>query len=141
MTTAFYAPMPYRVRAELFLNLAEMERAGVPALKAYGLLQVPPAYQVRLDSTRKMLARGVDPAFAGQRNGLFTPLEASLLKVALAAGSPAPTYRRLRDNYVTKVQHMQQIRARMAMPVLMLFAALLIQPLPALFSGAISVTG
>lgn len=43
---------------------------------------------------KKLTARGLDPATAGERCGLFTRLEARLIHAALNAGSPAAMYRR-----------------------------------------------
>jgi general secretion pathway protein F len=139
MATNFHDPLPYRVRAALFLHLATMEKAGLPILKSFASLRLPGGYQKRLDDTRKMLARGADLASGGQRCGLFTPMEAALLRAAQMAGSPAAMYRRLANNYEKKVLQIEQIKSRMAMPVLVLTLALLIQPLPLLIAGTLSI--
>jgi general secretion pathway protein F len=141
MSKPYHYPLPYQIRADLFLHLSTMERAGLPALDAYASLRLPRLYQRRLDGTRKMLARGANPAFAGEVSGLFTPLEAALLRAALAAGSPAQSYRRLADNYAKKVTQIRQIKSRLAMPVLVLTLALLIGPLPALIGGTLTAEG
>ncbi len=138
MATVYHDPLPYQIRADLFLHLSTMERAGLPTMKSFSSLRLPGAYQVRVDNTRKLLARGAEPAAAGQRCGLFTPMEAALLKAAFAAGSPAPSYRRLADNYEIRVAQARQIRSRMAMPIMVLVLALFIQPLPLLILGTIT---
>ncbi len=135
------APLPYQIRADLFSHLAAMEKSGLPPDKAYGLLRLPGVAQTRLLALRKLLVRGADPASAGLRSGLFTPLEAALLRAALDAGSPAPTYKRLADNYTLKASQLAQIKARMAKPALMLTAALLIGPLPQLAAGTLGSGG
>jgi general secretion pathway protein F len=131
------ANLPYQVRADLFTHLAAMEKSGLPPDKAYALLRLPGAAQARLLAMRKLLARGADPASAGSRSGLFTPLEAALLHAAQAGGSPAPTYKRLADNYALKASQLMQMKARMAKPALMLVAALFIGPLPQLAAGTL----
>jgi type II secretory pathway component PulF len=130
--------MPYQVRADLFLHLATMEKAGLPAEKAWSLLRLKAPFQTRVEQTRRLMARGQDIAKAGLSTSLWTPLEATLLHAALQAGDPAPSYRRLADYYQTKAQQWASIKSKMMLPAFMFVAALLIQPLPGLVLGTIS---
>lgn len=136
-----HTPLPYRTRADLFTHLAAMEKAGLPIDKAFGLLRLPAPAQPRLTLMRSLLAKGREPALAGAASGLFTRLEASLLQVAMSAGSPAKTYLRLADNYARRAAQANAIKSRMALPVMVLMIALFVQPLPNLVSGALSVGG
>lgn len=124
------------MRAELFSQLGAMETAGLPFEKAFALLKVPPAAQRRLDAMRKMLKAGDFP-FAGERSGLFTKLEARLIRAAWQAGSPAGTYRRLAEHYTQRALQASMMKSRMALPLFMVIAALFIQPLPKLVGGVI----
>ncbi|MFZ6645545.1 type II secretion system F family protein [Undibacterium sp. TJN25] len=134
-------PLALTARTELFTHLAAMEKAGLPADKAYGLLKLPPAAQPRLDAARKLIVRGIDPASAGDRTGLFTPMEVSLLRAALAAGSPAPVYRRLADAYAYKLKLEKAVKSRMMLPAFIMALALFVQPLPRLITGSLSGAG
>ncbi|MES2298471.1 MAG: type II secretion system F family protein [Pseudomonadota bacterium] len=136
-----FAPLPYRIRADLFAHLGAMEHAGLAPQQAFALLRLPGQSQPRLVKARALLARGDNPALAGLKSGLFTVFEASLLRAALCAGSPAPTYKRLSAHYARKAQQLGLIKARMTLPVATLVLALFVQPLPQLFSGALSLSG
>ncbi len=134
-------PLPYRLRADLFTHLATMEKAGLPALKAFELLRLPPGGQDRLHLTRKLLAKGKDPAAAGLGSHLFTHAEAAMVKAALQSGSPAATYQRLAQSHGAKAMQLAAIKSRSLLPTFMLFAALCVAPAPDLVAGRISGTG
>lgn len=136
-----FKPLAFGIRADLFTHLAAMERAGLPAQKAYALLRLPHPGQGRVEAMRKLLARGTRPALAGEKSGLFTRLEANLLDAAFAAGSPAATYRRLSDSYTLKAKQIATMKSQMALPVMVFVAALFIAPLPALAAGKLSAGG
>jgi len=134
-------PLSYRTRAELFSQLAQMEIAGLPFDKAFALIELDGPAKARLADTKKLTARGIDPATAGERSGLFTRLDARLIRAALAAGSPAAMYRRLADLYTERAMQLHTMRSRMMMPLLTLGLALFIQPLPAFITGSLSMGG
>jgi general secretion pathway protein F len=134
-------PLPYRLRADLFTHLAVMEKSGLPALKAFDLLRLPPAGQERLLAMRRMLAKGSDPATAGLRSHLFSHAEAAMVKAALQAGSPAATYQRLADSHGAKASQLAAIKSRSLLPAVMLLVALSVAPLPELVSGRIGAGG
>ena len=134
-------PLSFQLRADLFNSLAAMEKAGLPAATALGAFRLPGTAQARLEKLRKLVSRGMDVATAGEKSALFTPLEVSLLRAALYAGSPATTYRRLADRYSQQAQQIATIKSRLLLPLLVLIIALLVQPLPSLVSGAISGGG
>ena len=134
-----HRPLSYRLRAELYTQLAQMEIAGLPFDKAFSLLDVACPATARLAEAKKLTARGIDPAKAGEKSGLFTKLDARLIHAALSAGSPAAMYRRLADFYTQRAMQMSAMKSRLLMPLLVLLLALCIQPLPALIGGTISV--
>jgi type II secretory pathway component PulF len=131
-------PLSSRMRADLFAQLAAMEKAGLPSDRAWSLLkvlQVPPA---RLQAVSQALARGGNPANVAQNAGLFTALEGNLVRAALAAGSPAQVYQRLAETYAHKAQNAGKIRSRMVLPLATLVLALFIQPVPQWVAGSLS---
>ncbi|MEP7157776.1 MAG: type II secretion system F family protein [Betaproteobacteria bacterium] len=141
MPSATFTPLSYRIRAELYSQLAQMEIAGLPFDKAFALLEISGPASARLAATRKLTARGTDPASAGERTGLFTKLDARLIRAALSAGSPGGMYRRLADLYTERAMQLNTMRSRMMMPLFTLALALFLQPLPSFITGALSMGG
>ncbi|HEY8099503.1 MAG TPA: type II secretion system F family protein [Burkholderiaceae bacterium] len=127
-----------QLRADLFAQLAVMEKSGLSVHQALDLLRMPVKYQPRIAMMRKWLARGSDISAAGYRSGLFTRLDANLVGAAASAGSPASTYKRLAEYYTQRANQERTIKARLSLPCCVLVLGLFVQPLPALFSGAIS---
>lgn len=132
-------PLSYRIRAELFLQLARLESAGLAYEKAVAAMSLPPPAAPRLKAMQSLAARGVDAAKAGEQSGLFTQLEARLIRAALNAGSPGPTYARLAGHYMQRDRQWSQIRSRLVLPAFVLAVALFVQPLPALVSGRLGM--
>lgn len=134
-------PPALPVRVLLFQHLAAMEKAGVPAERAYALLDLGPHLRGRVDTFRRLFARGIDPATAGANSGLFTLFETRLLRAAFAGGSPQPTYERLARSLAGAAAQQRALRSRLMLPGAVLAIALFVQPLPQLFSGALTAPG
>lgn len=132
-------PLSYSLRAEIFLQLARLEQAGLPCQEAVATLSAPSPAAPRLKAMQVLAARGADPAKAGEQSGLFTRFEARLVRAALIAGSPAPIYARLAEHYSQRHAQLAAMKSRLVLPVAVLAVALLVQPLPALVSGAIGI--
>lgn len=136
-----HRPLPVTLRAQLYQHLAAMEKAGIPAERAYALLNLGPSAAERIASFQRLIARRVDPATAGANSGLFTLFESRILRAAMAAGSPLPSYQRLAQFYAACVSQQGVLRSRLVFPVATLTLALFIQPIPALVNGAIGGAG
>jgi general secretion pathway protein F len=134
-------PLSHRIRADVFLQLSRLERAGVAYDRAVAMMQVPAPAAARLAAFQALAAKGIDAAKAGEQSGLFTPLETRLVRAALNAGSPAPTYQRLAEHHAQRAREATAITSRLMLPALVLGIALVVQPLPALISGAIGFGG
>ncbi|HEY0268304.1 MAG TPA: type II secretion system F family protein [Methyloradius sp.] len=130
--------LSFQTRAELFTKLATMEKAGLPFTQALSLLRLPGTTNQRLSVMRKHIKASVEIAGAGEEAGVFTPFEASLLRIAMVAGSPASTYQKLADYYAIRAIQSRQLRSKLALPVLMLVLSVLIQPIPELINGTLS---
>lgn len=141
MSTTSGAPLSLAERAALFSQLAALEQAGVPVDRAFAMLQLLPASQVRIAATSQQIGKGRDLASAGLHSGLFTALDASLLQAAQSAGSPVRVYQRLASHYVQQAQQAKSLRSRLMLPAATLLLALLVQPLPSLLSGTLSLAG
>ena len=134
-------PLSHRLRAEIFLQLSRLERAGLAYDRAAKTMAVAAPGAQRLKAFQALAARGVDAARAGEQSGLFTALEARLVRAALDAGSPGETYARLAEYNARHAQQSQAMKARLVLPAAVLAIALLVQPLPALVSGRLGVSG
>jgi general secretion pathway protein F len=136
-----HSSLSFRIRADLYTQLAALEKGGLPTDRAFALLDLPRPVQPRLVKARAYLAKGVEIAASGVRSGLFTELEATLIRAATSAGSPAVVYRRLADYYTQRARQASAIRSRLALPALVLVVALFVQPLPALLTGSLGLGG
>lgn len=105
---AAHKPLTFRIRAELYSQLAQMEIAGLPFDRALNVLQVAEPTQSRLAAMRALIKHH-DFALAGERSGLFTKLEARLIHASINAGSPARMYRQLADCYSTRARQASSI--------------------------------
>ena len=132
-------PMKFNVRAALFSQLAAMEDAGLPFDEALRLVHLPPRERPRLAGTRRWIRLGI--ADAGLKGGLFTSIEASLLRAAALSGSPSRTYHLLSDHYARRAARTKVMKSRMMLPVLMLVIAVFIRPLPNLVAGTLTWGG
>lgn len=138
MPAAVAVTLSLQTRAQLFSHLAAMEKAGVPVERALLSLSVPARANAALHSLQKQIAAGSDMASAGQRSGLFSPLESNLLRAAQASGCLAAVYQRLAERYMHQAQQVAAVKSRLLMPAAVLGLALFIQPLPALVGGQLS---
>ncbi len=137
MAAAKYTPLSLRTRADLFTQLAALENAGLPAARAFAMLELGSAVAPRIAQMQKLLAQRGDIAGAGASCGLFNKLDARLIRAATLAGSPGAMYRRLADVYTQRAAQAATIKSRMMLPAFMLLASLLIGPLPGLVNGSI----
>lgn len=102
------------------------------------LVQLPTYAQMHMTKMRKYIDLGLDIAGAGLASGLFTRFEASLLQVACRAGSPAQTYLRLAEYYARRASRIKTMKARLIFPMAVFVIADFVNPLPKVFSGALS---
>lgn len=141
MPSVASGPLALSERAALFAQLAALEQAGLPTDRALASVQLSPALQARVTQMAQHLQQGRDLASAGYQAGLFSALEFSLLRAAQSAGSPARIYQRLARHYEHQATQAKALRSRLLMPAGVLLLALLIQPLPALVGGSLSLLG
>lgn len=133
--------MKLDVRADLFSQLAAMEEAGLPFDKALDILELPPNEGARLKETRKLIRRGRGIADAGLKGGLFTALEASLVRAATLSGSPARTYRLIADQCARRAARIKAVKSRMILPVVMIAGWIILGPVPSLVMGTLTPSG
>jgi type II secretory pathway component PulF len=135
------SPLPYRIRAQIFLQLSQLEQAGLPYDRAVATMTVPAPAAGRLKAMQALAARGIDAAKAGEQSGVFTKFEARLIRAALNAGSPGPAYQRLAEHYSQRARQWGAMKSRLMLPAFVLLIALVVQPLPGLVAGTIGLAG
>jgi general secretion pathway protein F len=139
MASSRFKPLSYRIRAELFLQLSRLEAAGLPYDRALAMVRLPAPATRRLKTMQALAARGADAAKAGEQSGLFTGLEARLVRAALDAGSPARTYQRFAEDYSRRAMQAHAMKSRLMLPGFMLALSLMVPPVPALVTGKIGL--
>ena len=129
-----------RSRANLFKQLAQTERAGVPILDAIAILSAAANASLgkRLSRFRRIVSAGIDVAEAGLRSGLFLPWEARLLRAAEISGKLAQSYAGLSRRHSYHAHRMSQIKGGLILPLVMFVLVVILTPLPALFRGDIN---
>ncbi len=132
-------PLSHRIRAQLFLQLSRLEAAGLPHEKALATIALPSPAARRLKAMQALAARGIEVPKAGEQSGLFTRLEARLIRAAFYAGSPAPVYTRLAEHHSQRAMQWTAIKSRLVLPAFVLAISLFIQPLPALVAGSLGI--
>jgi general secretion pathway protein F len=140
MLSSSSIPMKFNVRADLFGQLAAMEEAGLPFDKVLDIVHLSPNEQARLKATRKWIRLGLGIAEAGARSGLFTPLEASLVRTATLSGSPARTYRLIADQCARQAARIKAIKSCMTLPAVMIAASIILGPVPSLVTGSLTLS-
>jgi general secretion pathway protein F len=128
-------------RADLFGQLAALEEAGLPFDRVLDIVRLPPSEEARLEATRKWFRLGAGIADAGLRSGLFTPLEASLVRTATVSGSPARTYRLIADQCARRAARIRALKSRLTIPAIMIAASIILGPVPNLVIGSLTLRG
>jgi len=134
-------PMKFNVRADLFGQLAAMEAAGLPFDRVLDIVDLPATEDARLKATRTCIRLGLGIAEAGLRGGLFTPLEASLVRTATLSGSPARTYRFIADQCARRAARIKALKSRLTIPAIMMALWIVLGPVPNLVTGSLTLSG
>jgi type II secretory pathway component PulF len=140
MPSGSLAPLRFQVRADLFGQLAAMEEAGLPFDQVLEALPLPPGEDARLKATRTCIRLGLGIAEAGLRGGLFTPLEASMVRTATLSGSPARTYRLIAAQCARRAARLRALKSRMTVPAIMIAVWILLGPVPNLVAGSLTMS-
>lgn len=140
MLSGSLAPMKFSIRADLFGQLAALEEAGLPFDKVLDVVHLPVKEHARLKATRRYIRLDLGIAEAGLRSGLFTPLEASLVRTATLSGSPARTYRLIADQCARRASRIKALKSRLAIPAMMIAVWIILGPVPSLVAGDLSLS-
>jgi len=130
--------LPPQDLANIYLQLARLEKAGMPIINALELLTTGEAGK-RAELTLKHLKRGKPLSEAGAKAGLFIGIDVTLIRVAEASGKSAEIFQQLAQFYEDKAKLTRQIKSKLILPVVVLLLAIFIQPFPDLFLGRITI--
>lgn len=134
-------PLPAYVLADMYAQLARLEKSGIPTTQALSLLaQAKNPSGQRAKVALAQLKRGKSLAMAGIQAGLFVGIEGELLKLADASGTHEAIYTQLARTYTEKASYLRKIKTRLIYPILLLILSIFLQPLPELIGGGLSLT-
>jgi len=134
-------PLSATERAQLYHQFRQLEAAGMPFQTILTqLAQAQSPYGHRAKRALAYFNQGKSLPEAGIKAGLFMGLDAGLMKAAELGGIYTQVLQQLEDLYTQKARNQRRITTRLGVPLLILILALIIQPLPALISGSLSLT-
>jgi type II secretory pathway component PulF len=138
----FKSKQPLKVEqlAKLFIQLAQLEAAGLPIFQAVEILIASDAELKKpLALMLQYLKAGWPMADAGCQAGIFNDTHKTLIHAAEASGQLGEICRQLARHYTRLDLRIKKIKSRLYMPILTLILSLFVQPLPAVVSAEISV--
>lgn len=86
------------------------------------------------------LAHGGDLAEVGRSVGVFTHLDALLVRAAHESGTLGAAYRRLAQGHDRSARRSARLKAQCLMPLLVLILGVVLAPLPGLMSGQLNLS-
>jgi general secretion pathway protein F len=137
-----FKPLPVQELAYLYVQLARLEKSGIPTQEALTMLLTAKGETAqRAKRALSYLKRGKPLSEAGAQAGLFVGLDATLVKVADIGGTHTEVFRQLATFYEEKARRIRQIKSKLFLPMIVLLLAIFIQPAPALILGKITFLG
>ena len=133
-------PLPFQDLANIYSQLAHLEKSGIPIINAIKLLKTGEVGK-RAELTLKYLKQGKPLSEAGAKARLFAGIDVTLIKVAESSGKNIEIFQQLAQFYQNKANFTKQIRSKLILPITVLLLAIFIQPVPDLFSGEITIIG
>lgn len=128
------------LQAGLFLQLAHLEQAGLPAAQAFATIaKNDPLLQKHLKTLPTRLNGGQKIAEAGFKAGIFDGNQCLLIAAAENSGRLAEVYKKLADYYGSGAKRQKKMLSRLYLPAFTLILAFFIQPLPALITAKITL--
>jgi len=126
--------------AQLFRQLAQLEAAGLPATRAFELVDVADRkLRVQLQGMQRQLHSGKSVAEAGFKLGVFDETQHTIIHAAEIGGQLGGAYRQLATHYERLAKRLKKIRSQLILPILVLIIALFVQPLPTLIVGQLTL--
>jgi type II secretory pathway component PulF len=130
------APLDGELKASIYLQLSQLDRAGIAPLQALPKIQAKEA-QPRIKALLRRLEAGAPLSQAGRQTGLFDQFDSA----AIAAGEASGNYpfAQLGELHRTRARRRAKARSRMWLPLAVLLLALMVRPLPELVGGGLGI--
>jgi type II secretory pathway component PulF len=126
--------------ANLYTQLARMETAGIAHVQAFkNLIETGSTLNSKFARMIKFLQAGHSIADSGYRCLIFKEVDRDLIAAGEYSGKLGDIYQQLANYYSDKSKRLRKIKSRLLLPLAILFLAILIQPIPALFVGSITL--
>lgn len=133
-------PLSADVLAQMYTQLARLEKSGIPTEQALSLLsQAKNPGGLRAKIALNHLKRGKPLATAGIQAGLFVGIEGELIKLADASGTHEVVYSQLAQVYTEKATALKKMKSQLIYPAILFILAIFLHPLPALFGAHINL--
>ncbi len=136
--------LSYHQKAILYHQLQNMEQAGLSAEQAFSVLLNDAIFSKtrinkRLQKLISLIKRGKDIVTAGKQVEIFNDFDSGVMKPLMMAGKTETAYQCLAKYYQLKGESRDQMKANLVYPLVLVILAILIMPIPQIFSGTISV--
>lgn len=124
----------------LYEGLGRSLEAGLPPARALDSCKdlLPGSAARRLASASRFAAEGASLTGAMRKAGLLGRLDKAVIEASEASGRVDVALRRLAQQYTASHRRNQTIKGRLLYPVILFVAAIVLGPIPALFSGRIT---
>ncbi len=131
-------PLDGETKANLYLQLAQLDRAGIAPLQALPKVQVK-GVEPRIKRVLRQLDGGRPLSEAGRAAGIFDAFDSA----AIAAGEQSGNYpfAQLAELHRLRARRRAKVRSRLWLPLGVLLLALVVRPLPALIGGSLGAGG
>ncbi len=125
-------------KAQFYNQLHQGLKAGVPMERMLAAEMLPKPFVPHVRRLLRNLQEG-RPLSAGLRaTGIIKPWEEQLLIIGEDGGRVPAVLRDLADFFDTRQRQLSTLKAKLVYPIILLVAAILLQPIPALARGEIS---
>jgi type II secretory pathway component PulF len=125
-------------KARLYAQLHQGLKAGVPLERLLTADVLPGPFALHARRLNRNVQEGRPLSAALRTSGIIQPWEEQLLVIGEDGGRVPSVLRDLADFFETRQRQLRTLKSKLVYPVLVLVAAILVQPIPALASGALS---
>ncbi len=133
------APKSYPELADFYHKLAKLEDAGFPPGRAIAMAAGKEANALPWQLAIEHIDAGQPLAEVLNRTGAFPETDITLVNAWQSAGKLVFGFRWLAEHYQAKSRRWRKLKSQLALPTLVLILGLFIQPLPGLFTGALTI--
>lgn len=123
-------------RANLFHDLAQLERSGLTAEQSFSLVGNQSHQLLQL---QKRLKLGEPISESGFKSAVFNSFDKTMVHAGESSGKLAIIYQQLAEYYAHKVNNVRHIKSKLYLPLAIAILAIFVQAAPSLILGHISI--